>query len=76
MSATVLKQIRTPLGALALALAVAAAVVGVWLLNRDAGGSLPEDAQFVAEQRARLENEQRARGLVEVQPARPAPPPR
>ncbi len=76
MSATVLKQIRTPLGALVLALAVAAAVVGVWLLIRDAGGSSPEDAQFVADQRGRLESEQRARGLVEVQPARPVPPPR
>jgi hypothetical protein len=75
MSATAFKQIRTPLGALALALAVAAAVLGVWLLNRDAGGSSPEDAQL-ADQRARLESEQRARGLVEVQPARPLPPPR
>ncbi len=76
MSATAFKQIRTPLGALVLVLAVAAAVLGVWLLNQDAGDPSPEAAQFVAEQRARLESEQHARGLVEVQPARPVAPPR
>lgn len=53
----------------ALAALVVLAVV-LLLSGRDSSEPSPEDARIVAEQRARLEGEQRARGLVEVQPSR------
>ena len=53
----------------ALAALVVVAVV-LLLSGRDSSKSSPEDAKAVAEQRTQLESEQRARGLVEVQPSR------
>ena len=55
---------------LLVALAAMAAGLVIWLLTRHASRPSREDAGIVAEQRSRLESEQSARGLVEVQASR------